>query len=61
MMTALFPPSIAIALIVGFYLGKYITNHFWSSNADRIQRIYYAGRLYKVRYDDKGGKDGENL
>jgi len=43
-------------IIFGFSMGLlggvWVTNKKWSSNANKIQRIYYGGRLYKVSYDD---------
>jgi len=38
--------------ILGLWLGTWLTNKKWRSNADTYIRIESGGRLYKVSYDD---------
>lgn len=49
--------EIELALYVGFVcfliggtVGTYLQANKWASNADRIQRIEWRGRLYKVNH-----------
>lgn len=40
-----------IVLAAGWALGRWLEAYRWSNNADRIQRIEWRGKLYKVHHE----------
>lgn len=37
----------------GLWLGQFVSNRKWASNANDYRRMEWKGRLYKVNYDEE--------